>query len=53
MDVVRFGGKVKIGSPEQVRHVNDIIEAGYRPTGVTQRLRTTFETLPLDELAAL
>ena len=55
VDLVRFGGKVKIGSPEQARHVIEIIEAGYRAagTGITQQLRTTFETLDLNELAEL
>jgi len=55
VELACFGGKVKIGSPEQARHVIDVIEAGYRAarTGVTLRLRTTLETLPLDELVAL
>ena len=54
-DLVRFGGKAEIGSPEQARHVIEIIEAGYRAarTGETQDLRTTFEPLPLEKLAAL
>jgi hypothetical protein len=53
--MVHFGEKVKIGSLVRARHAIDIIEAGYRAarTGVTQQLKTTFETLPLDELAAL
>ena len=55
VDLARNGGRVLIGSPEQARHVIEIIEAGYRAaqTGITQRLRTTFETLPLDGLAEL
>ncbi|MDR3121890.1 MAG: Gfo/Idh/MocA family oxidoreductase [Clostridiales bacterium] len=55
VDLVRFGGKVDIGSPEQARHVVEIIEAGYRAarTGVVQRLKTTFEPLPISKLAAL
>jgi predicted dehydrogenase len=53
VDLVRFGGKVDIGSPEQARHVIEIIEAGYRAaeTGVAQQLKTAFEPLPLEKLA--
>ena len=52
-DLVRYGGKVDIGSPEQARHVIEIIEAGYRAarTGITQELKTTFAPLTLDNLA--
>jgi len=54
VDLVRFGGKVDIGSPEQARHVIEIIEAGYLAArgGVAQVLKTTFEPLPLDKLAS-
>jgi len=47
--------KPSIASAEHARHVIEIIEAGYRAaeTGQTQELTTTFETLPLEELAAL
>jgi predicted dehydrogenase len=53
VDLIRFGGKPDIGSPEQARHVIEIIEAGYRAarTGVTQELRTTFTPLSIDKLA--
>ena len=52
-DLVRFGGKPDIGSPEQARHVIEIIEAGYRAarTGAAQELRTTFTPLGIDRLA--
>jgi predicted dehydrogenase len=42
-------------STDQARHVIDIIEAGYRAaeTGQTQTLRTTFEPLPLKDLAPI
>ena len=52
-DLVRNGGKAEIGSPEQARHVIEIIEAGYRAarTGATQELKTTFAPLAIDKLA--
>jgi len=54
VDLVRFGGKVDIGSPEQARHVIEIIEAGYKSarTGTAQDLKTTFVPLPLEKLAS-
>jgi predicted dehydrogenase len=53
-DLVRFGGKPDIGSPEQARHVIEIIECGYRAarTGAAQELKTTFAPLTLDKLAS-
>ena len=52
-ELVRHGGKADIGSPEQARHVIEIIEAGYKAarTGETQNLKTTFTPLSLDKLA--
>lgn len=48
-------GTPSIASPEHARHVIDIIEAGYRAaeTGQAQRLRTTFDPLPLEALAPI
>jgi len=53
-DMARSGGKTAIGTPEQARHVIEIIEAGYRSarSGVAQELKTTFTPLGLDSLAA-
>jgi len=53
VDTIRTGTP-SIASAEHARHVIEIIEAGYRAaeTGCTQELRTTFEPLPLDALAA-
>jgi predicted dehydrogenase len=53
VDLARLGGKIDIATPEQARHVIEIIEAGYKAarTGVTQELRTTFTPLALDKLA--
>jgi len=47
-------GKPSIANAEHARHVIDIIESGYRSaeTGRCQDLRTTFEPLPPDALAA-
>jgi len=48
-------GKPSIANVEHARHVIDIIESAYRAaeTGQTQPLRTTFEPLPLEALAAV
>ena len=53
VDTIRCGVP-SLASPEHARHVIEIIEAGYRAaeTGQTQTLRTTFEPLPLEDLAA-
>jgi predicted dehydrogenase len=47
--------KASIATAEHARHVIEIIEAGYRAaeTGQTQDLTTTFDVLPLDQLAEL
>jgi len=47
-------GEPSLASPDHARHVIEIIEAGYRAaeTGQTQTLRTTFEPMPLESLAA-
>ena len=52
VDVIHDGKKT-VATPEHSRHVIDIIESGYRAaeTGRTQKLVTTFEALPLEELA--
>jgi len=52
--MVRGGPKVDIGSPEQARHVIEIIEAGYKSarTGIAQELKTTFAPLPIEKLAS-
>ncbi len=51
VDLIREG-KPSIVTAEHARHVIDIIESGYRAaeTGQTQKLRTTFEPLPLADL---
>ncbi|MCL2741298.1 MAG: Gfo/Idh/MocA family oxidoreductase [Oscillospiraceae bacterium] len=53
--LIRDGGDLYAGTPEQARHVVEIIEGGYRAarTGVAQALRTSFAPLPLEALARL
>lgn len=54
VDLIR-DGKPTVASPEYARHCIEIIEAGFRAaeTGITQTLRTTCDTLPLEALAEI